>query len=94
VLPRLDILYMTRLQKERFNPSEIHEFDQCILRQKDLKTAKSHLKILHPLPRVDELSTDVDDSPHAYYFQQAANAVAVRQALLHLVLSDKGAELR
>jgi aspartate carbamoyltransferase catalytic subunit len=51
-----------------------------------LRDARANLRVLHPLPRVDEIHTDVDDSPHAYYFEQAAGGVPVRKALLYLLL--------
>lgn len=89
VIPKLDILYMTRVQKERFDPSEYaHMKADFVLNAAMLKQAQPHLKVLHPLPRVDEITTDVDNTPHAYYFQQAGNGLYARQALLHLVLND------
>ncbi|WP_350306720.1 aspartate carbamoyltransferase [Photorhabdus viridis] len=89
VLPELDILYMTRVQKERLDPSEYANVKaQFVLRAADLTGAKENLKILHPLPRIDEISVDVDKTPHAYYFQQAENGIYARQALLSLVLND------
>ncbi|MCC6029082.1 MAG: aspartate carbamoyltransferase [Candidatus Korarchaeum sp.] len=87
-LPELDVLYVTRVQKERFpDPSEYervkgsYKVDSSIL-----KDAKEGLMILHPLPRVDEISLDVDSTPYAYYFKQAANGVPVRMALLSEVI--------
>ncbi|WP_445495301.1 aspartate carbamoyltransferase [Photorhabdus sp. SF281] len=89
VLPELDILYMTRVQKERLDPSEYANVKaQYVLRATDLTGAKENLKILHPLPRIDEISVDVDKTPHAYYFQQAENGIYARQALLSLVLNE------
>ncbi|MGV7962697.1 aspartate carbamoyltransferase [Photorhabdus tasmaniensis] len=89
VLPELDILYMTRVQKERLDPSEYANVKaQFVLRAADLMGAKENLKILHPLPRIDEISADVDKTPHAYYFQQAENGIYARQALLSLVLNE------
>ncbi|MCJ2378341.1 aspartate carbamoyltransferase [Vibrio sp. ZSDZ34] len=88
VMPELDILYMTRVQKERFDESEYtHIKSAYILSAATLKHAKANLKVLHPLPRVDEITTDVDVTPHAYYFQQAENGVYAREALLALVLN-------
>ncbi|MBL4261485.1 aspartate carbamoyltransferase [Vibrio fluvialis] len=88
VVPELDILYMTRVQKERFDESEYaHMKSAYILSADTLKTARPNLKVLHPLPRVDEITTDVDKTPHAYYFQQAENGVYAREALLALVLN-------
>ncbi|MBO0214698.1 aspartate carbamoyltransferase [Vibrio sp. Vb2880] len=88
VVPELDILYMTRVQKERFDESEYaHMKSAYVLSADTLKAARSNLKVLHPLPRVDEITTDVDHTPYAYYFQQAENGVYARQALLALVLN-------
>lgn len=58
-----------------------------MLRAADLETARANLKVLHPLPRVDEITTDVDSTPYAHYFQQAGNDIFARQALLALVLN-------
>jgi len=88
-IPDSDILYMTRVQKERFDPTEyMHLASQYILSTDLLKNAPEHLRILHPLPRVDEIPFDVDDTPFAYYFQQAENGVYARQALLALILNE------
>ncbi|MGL6117664.1 aspartate carbamoyltransferase [Plesiomonas sp.] len=88
VMPFIDILYMTRVQKERFDPSEYANLkSQFVLTATELHDAKSNMKILHPLPRIDEITVDVDATPHAYYFQQADNGVYARQALLALVLN-------
>jgi len=88
VIPKIDILYMTRIQKERFSdPIEYEKVkNSYVLRNVMLEGAKSNLKILHPLPRVNEIMTDVDDNPKAYYFTQALNGVFVRQALLASIL--------
>lgn len=89
VIPELDILYMTRVQKERFDESEYaHIKSAYILTASLLTEAKENLKVLHPLPRVDEITTDVDKTPHAYYFPQAENGVYAREALLALVLNQ------
>nr|WP_314264068.1 aspartate carbamoyltransferase [uncultured Moellerella sp.] len=89
VLPELDILYMTRVQKERLDPSEYANVkSQFILRASDLHNVKPNLKVLHPLPRIDEITVDVDKTPYAYYFQQAGNGIYARQALLSLVLNE------
>ena len=89
-IPDSDILYMTRVQKERFDPTEyMHLASQYILTVDLLKKAPEHLRILHPLPRVDEISVEVDITPHAYYFQQAENGVYARQALLALILNEE-----
>ncbi len=83
-----DILYMTRLQEERFpDPVEFdHVKSSYRLNARMLKNAKESLRILHPLPRVNEIATDVDETEHAHYFPQAGNGIPVRQALLALVL--------
>ena len=84
-----DILYMTRVQKERFDETEYkHIASRYILTTDHLNNAKPNLRILHPLPRVDEISVDVDKTPHAYYFEQAENGVYAREALLALVLNE------
>lgn len=89
VMPQLDILYMTRVQKERLDPSEYANVKaQFVLRAADLIKARANMKVLHPLPRVDEIAHDVDATPHAYYFQQAGNGIFARQALLSLVLNN------
>lgn len=78
-----DILYMTRVQKERF--SDLMEYERVknvyILRASMLKNAKPNMKVLHPLPRVNEIAYDVDDNPHAYYIQQAKNGLYAREAI-------------
>ena len=83
-LPELDVLYMTRVQRERFFNEEdyIRLKDTYILDKAKLKGAKSDLMILHPLPRVNEISTDIDDDPRATYFKQAKYGVYVRMALI------------
>lgn len=89
VVGELDILYMTRVQKERFDESEYaHIKSAYILSANTLKDARDNLKVLHPLPRVDEITIDVDKTPYAYYFQQAENGVYAREALLALVLNE------
>jgi len=88
VVDKVDILYMTRIQGERF--SDPKEYDKVknvfILNAGMLKNAKSNLRVLHPLPRVNEIDTDVDSTKHAYYFEQAENGLYVREALLAMVL--------
>ena len=83
-----DIIYMTRVQRERF--SDLMEYERVkdvyILRGDMLGKAKENMRILHPLPRVNEITQDVDDTPHAYYFQQALNGVYAREAILCDVL--------
>ncbi|OBU25037.1 aspartate carbamoyltransferase [Photobacterium aquimaris] len=89
VIPELDILYMTRVQKERFDESEyVHMKAAYILTASMLDNARDNLKVLHPLPRVDEITVDVDKTKHAYFFQQAENGIYARQALLALVLNE------
>ncbi|WP_158150552.1 aspartate carbamoyltransferase [Pantoea ananatis] len=89
VMPNLDILYMTRVQKERLDPSEYANVKaQFILRAADLNGARDNMKVLHPLPRIDEITADVDSTPYAWYFQQAGNGIYARQALLALVLKS------
>lgn len=88
VIKRIDILYMTRIQKERLDVSEYAKIHaKFILSKKDLFFAKKTLKILHPLPRADEISYEVDSTNHAYYFQQAANGIFVRQAILAVIFN-------
>ena len=83
-MPELDILYMTRVQRERFfNEADyIRLKDTYILTPEKLRTAKSDLNILHPLPRVNEISVAVDDDPRACYFKQALNGKYMRMALI------------
>ena len=83
-----DIIYMTRVQKERFSdPIEYEKVkDVYILRNNMLNDSKENLKILHPLPRVNEIHDDVDDNPKAYYFEQALNGVYTRQAIISNIL--------
>ena len=88
VIERLDILYMTRVQKERFfNEADyIRLKDTYILDMPKLKNAKEDLSILHPLPRVNEIAVEVDDDPRACYFRQALNGKYVRMALIMTLL--------
>lgn len=88
VIPTVDILYMTRIQKERFSdPLDYEKVKMAyVLQNSMLINAKPNLRILHPLPRVNEITTDVDDNPKAYYFTQALNGVFIRQALLAAIL--------
>ena len=90
-MSELDILYMTRVQRERFFNEEdyMRLKDYYILDKKKLKTAKKDLCILHPLPRVNEISVDVDDDPRAKYFLQAYNGVYIRMALILKLLGVK-----
>lgn len=83
-----DILYMTRVQRERFTDLMEYERvkDAYILRADMLTKCRDNMKILHPLPRVNEIEYDVDESKHAYYFEQARNGLYARQALICDVL--------
>ena len=87
-IPELDILYMTRVQKERFfNEADyIRLKDSYILTPEKLTGAKADLSILHPLPRVNEISVAVDDDPRACYFRQALNGKFIRMALMLMLL--------
>lgn len=84
VIADADILYMTRVQKERF--TDLMEYERVkdvyILKNDMLEGTRDNLKILHPLPRVNEIAYDIDDNPKAYYFQQAKNGLFARQALI------------
>ena len=88
VMPNLDILYMTRVQRERFFNEEdyIRLKDIYILDSKKMENAKKDMLVLHPLPRVNEIATDVDDDPRAVYFKQAQFGVYVRMALIMKLL--------
>lgn len=83
IIADADILYMTRVQKERF--SDLMEYERVknvyILRNSMLSKVKPNMKIMHPLPRVNEIAYDVDDNPHAYYIQQAKNGLYAREAI-------------
>jgi len=86
----LDILYVTRIQKERF--ADIEDYNKVkgsyVLKREMLEGVKSNFKVLHPLPRVDEIHTDVDDTQYAYYFPQARNGVFTRQAIISILLGE------
>ncbi len=88
VINQSDILYMTRVQRERF--TDLMEYEKVknvyVLNNAMLKDSKDNLRILHPLPRVNEIAYDVDDNPKAYYFEQARNGVYARQAIISSVL--------
>lgn len=88
VISQADILYMTRVQRERF--TDLMEYERVkdvyILRASMLDKARDNMKILHPLPRVNEIAYDVDNNPHAYYFEQAHNGLFARQAIICDVL--------
>lgn len=88
VIPLVDILYVTRIQKERFSdPLEFERIKNSYNLTKDmLNDTRENLRILHPMPRVNEIHISVDSDPRAYYFEQALNGVYVRQALLSILL--------
>jgi len=91
-LPELDVLYMTRVQRERFDRPEDYERVKSvhILTPELMKPARESMIVLHPLPRVNEISTGVDDDPRAKYFEQAAGGVPVRMSLMSLLLGMAG----
>jgi aspartate carbamoyltransferase catalytic subunit len=91
IVPFSDIIYMTRIQKERFSdPMEYEKVKNCyILDAATLQGCKPNMRVLHPLPRVNEIAMNVDKTPYAYYFQQAQNGVYVRQALIAAILGVK-----
>ena len=96
VIPQLDVLYMTRIQRERFSDPREYERNKGIyvLTRRKLERAKEHMLVMHPLPRVDEIAVDVDDDPRAVYFQQARYGMFARMALLeHLALQPRQEEL-
>lgn len=88
IINEADILYMTRVQKERF--SDLMEYEKVknvyILKNDMLNNARDNMKILHPLPRVNEIEYEVDTNPHAYYIQQAQNGLYAREAIICDVL--------
>lgn len=92
VMPDLDVLYMTRIQRERFFSAEEYlKYENAFILNLDkLENAKSDLTIMHPLPRVNEIATDVDDDPRAKYFEQALNGKYVRMALIMTLLKWGG----
>jgi aspartate carbamoyltransferase catalytic subunit len=91
IIAKADIIYMTRVQKERFSdPIEYEKVKNVyVLRNSMLKNTKASMRILHPLPRVNEIHTDVDNNPKAYYFEQALNGVYTRQAIVCSLLGIK-----
>lgn len=95
-IAQADILYMTRVQRERF--TDLMEYERVkdvyILKASMLKNAKNNLRILHPLPRVNEIAYDVDDEPYAYYFEQAHNGLFAREAIICDVLGITLDEVR
>ncbi len=91
IISKADIIYMTRVQKERFSdPIEYEKVKNVyVLKNSMLANTKPNMRILHPLPRVNEIHTDVDSNPKAYYFEQALNGVYTRQAILCSLLGIK-----
>ncbi|PIS42948.1 MAG: aspartate carbamoyltransferase [Candidatus Kerfeldbacteria bacterium CG08_land_8_20_14_0_20_40_16] len=91
IMNKIDVFYATRIQKERFADAIEYEKvkDVYIINKSLLVNVKKNFRILHPLPRVNEINYEVDETPYAYYFQQASNGLWVRQALLALVLGGK-----
>ncbi|HOU02165.1 MAG: aspartate carbamoyltransferase [Bacteroidales bacterium] len=91
IISKADIIYMTRVQKERFSdPIEYEKVKNVyVLRNSMLKNTKPSMRILHPLPRVNEINPDVDSNPKAYYFEQALNGVFTRQAILCKLMGIK-----
>lgn len=91
IVDQADIVYMTRVQKERFSdPIEYERTKNAyVLRRKMLEKARPKMKVLHPLPRVNEIHLDMDEDPSAYYFTQALNGVYTRQAIIASILGVK-----
>ncbi len=89
-MPSLDVLYMTRIQRERFSDPDAYARlkDSYILDTEKMKLAKEHMCVLHPLPRVNEISVGVDDDPRAAYFRQALNGKYMRMALILMLLKE------
>ena len=87
-MPELDILYMTRVQRERFFNEEdyVRLKDSYILTPEKLSLGKKDLAVMHPLPRVNEIAAEVDEDPRGVYFEQARNGVFVRMALILALL--------
>ena len=98
VMPSLDVLYMTRIQRERFDDPAAYERlkNSYILTTDKLETAKESMRILHPLPRVNEISVKVDNDPRAAYFRQALNGKYMRMALILKLLDEakKGVQMQ
>ena len=92
VIPYADVLYVTRIQKERFpDPSEYNKVAGTYrIDNEMLREAKKDLIVMHPLPRIDEIAPEVDATPHAKYFEQAFNGIPVRMALLYMILGGEG----
>ena len=90
-MPELDVLYMTRVQRERFFNEEdyVRLKNSYVLNADKLALAPPDMAVLHPLPRVNEITLDVDDDPRAAYFEQATNGVYMRMALIMTLLGLK-----
>jgi aspartate carbamoyltransferase catalytic subunit len=90
VAPKADVLYITRIQKERFsNEEEYNKLKGCyVINNQILKLMKDKAIIMHPLPRVEEIANEVDSDPRAAYFRQAENGLYIRMALLNMILGD------
>ena len=95
VIDRLDVLYMTRIQKERFaSVEEYHKQSGIyVLDAEKMKLAKDDLVVMHPLPRVDEITVEVDDDPRAKYFEQTEYGLYARMALIMTILQNSEKEL-
>ncbi len=93
-IPELDVLYMTRIQRERFDDPEEYERlkDSYVLTEQKMGAAKPSMRVLHPLPRVNEISVKVDSDPRAAYFRQALNGKYMRMALILKLLCEAGKE--
>ncbi len=93
-IPMLDVLYMTRIQRERFasEAEYLAQKDIYVLDSKKMSLGKKDLIVLHPLPRVDEIAVNVDDDPRAIYFEQAKNGVYIRMALILTMLQDNAGQ--
>jgi aspartate carbamoyltransferase catalytic subunit len=89
-MPKLDVLYMTRIQRERFDSFDEYERlkDSYILTAEKMQLAKENMRVLHPLPRVNEISVKVDEDPRAAYFRQALNGKFMRMALILKLLKE------
>jgi aspartate carbamoyltransferase catalytic subunit len=88
IIGEVDVLYVTRVQKERFSDMAQYERlkDQYVVDEELMKRAKERMIVMHPLPRVNEISYNVDDDPRAAYFRQMRNGMYIRMALLAAVL--------
>lgn len=95
-IPKLDILYMTRIQRERFDDLDEYERlkDSYILTKSKLAAAKESMRVLHPLPRVNEISVDVDDDSRACYFKQALYGKFMRMSLILSLLEGSAGTIR